>query len=86
MTLISPAAPFATNGNWNAINGEIEWMRSISRGMELPALMYAAWSNPHEKYQLDHFGGIVVDGESLARYACTFDVVEAFKGSRLGQG
>ena len=63
--------PFETNGKWDKEASQVVWRSSIAGNEELPTFFFASSSDPNRKYQEEHFGGIVLSGETLAEY-CTW--------------
>lgn len=72
LTLVVPAAPHETNGEYDAAGGAIAWLRHLHGRRELPTVCYAAWSVPNEKFQRLHFGDVPLAGETLAKFAGYF--------------
>ncbi|MFG0296063.1 MAG: hypothetical protein ACF8PG_09180 [Maioricimonas sp. JB045] len=73
VTLRCPVKPFRTNGSWSDEESSITWSEQIApRGDEphrvLPALLFAAWSEPDETFQREHFGSVILTGEPLGEY------------------
>jgi hypothetical protein len=60
--------PFETNGKWDKEAGQVVWRCSIAGNEELPTFFFASSSDPNRKYQQEHFGDIVLSGETLAEY------------------
>lgn len=78
------AAPFSTNGQWDAETRQVHWSRDILAGDEqragFPTILYAVWSSPDGPAQREHFGRIVLEGEQLSNYAlwyCGLSLQEA---------
>ena len=64
-----PAKPFATNGDWKAKPGRVEWLKKKIKGKSgLPAFVYAYWSEPEVKFQKKRFGKVVLEGQNLGEY------------------
>jgi hypothetical protein len=59
-------APDHTNGKWR--DGQVVWTADLDANRPLPAFYYASWSNPDVKFQTDHFGGVILDGDELSQY------------------
>ena len=66
--LASETQPFATNGDWDAKNSQVIWMKTIIKDSPFPAFCYAFWSVPNANFQTKHFGSVILDGEDLAGY------------------
>jgi hypothetical protein len=60
--------PFETNGKWDEQASQVIWRCSITEDEELPTFFFASWSDPNRKYQEEHFGRMVLSGETLAEY------------------
>lgn len=64
--------PFATNGHVDQGGGIVSWRADIDPagqfGNRLPALFFAAWSEPARAFQERHFGRTVLEGRDLALY------------------
>lgn len=69
LTLVVPAAPHETNGEYDAAGGTIAWLRHLHGRRELPTVCYAAWAVPNEKFQTAHFGGVPLTSAALAKFA-----------------
>jgi hypothetical protein len=63
-----PSRPHETNGQWDDKSQRVTWRSDIREGFWLPTLCFAAWSEPKEAAQREHFGGVVLTGESLRDY------------------
>jgi hypothetical protein len=61
--------PVATNGSWNAKKNEITWTTSINGAQGLPTFVYATWSWPAKEVQSARFGKVLLQGDSLYRFA-----------------
>lgn len=59
--------PFATNAIWNPDENAVEWSENIADD-NIPAMVFAAWSVPHESAQMQRFGEIILAGEPLAKF------------------
>jgi hypothetical protein len=69
VSLALPAAPFASNGRWDAEQGRLHWeKRSLFAGPELSGLLHASWSEPASDFQQAHFGRVLLAQEPLHRY------------------
>ncbi len=81
LSLACAAEPTLTNGEWSAETGYITWTFTVEPSPEssylLPALAAAMWAEPDETFQTEHFGSVVLTGDSLASYC-------AWRG-RLGE-
>jgi len=67
--LALPVQPFATNGEWQADRGRLQWSKNgICKDLGLPTYLYAAWSEPDNEFQKRHFGKPVLAGQDLAEY------------------
>ncbi len=67
-----PHSPIATNGMWSE-EGELTWSAQLeptgqSPRNALPALLYAAWSEPNAEFQQQHFGRVFLEDKSLGEY------------------
>lgn len=67
-----PHQPFATNGSWTS-EGGVHWGTALTPRESLPAgpipaLHYAAWSEPHQQTQQARFGRTLLAGRALAEY------------------
>jgi hypothetical protein len=60
--------PHETNGQWDERSRQAVWKSDIREGFWLPTLCFAAWSEPNAAAQREHFGGVVLAGESLRDY------------------
>lgn len=60
--------PFQTNGKWDKEASQVVWRCSIAGNEELPTFFFASSSDPNRKYQEEHFGEVVLSGETLAEY------------------
>jgi hypothetical protein len=71
------AAPFATNGTFDAEANVVAWDHAIDAADAdnpgLPFMMYAAWSQPNETEQTRRFGKIILDGEPLSKYVLWYN-------------
>ena len=61
-----------TNGQYDPKEKTIAWSGSLgsestARNL-LPVVCYATWAKANEKFQKDHFGKIVLEGEELVQY------------------
>lgn len=63
-----PSRPHETNGQWDEKSQRVVWQSDIREGFWLPTLCFAAWSEPNVAAQREHFGGVVLAGESLRDY------------------
>lgn len=63
--------PFETNGEWDEQASQVVWRSSIAGDENLPTFFYASSSDPNREYQEEHFGEVVLSGETLAEY-CTW--------------
>jgi hypothetical protein len=60
--------PFATNGQWDAQTGGVTWEYELATNRSLPALSYAAWSQPDAESQTARFGRVILTGQELGEY------------------
>jgi hypothetical protein len=71
VTLHIPVEPIETNGQWDE-QGTVKWSQVIKGradvGENLPDMLYALWSEPAESFQLEHFGQLVLQHDTLADY------------------
>ncbi|MCM2372974.1 hypothetical protein [Aporhodopirellula aestuarii] len=63
--------PYATNGDWDDDQQAVTWSDSID-DVNIPAMVFAGWSNPDEEMQQAVFGKVVLSGEELAQYVFWF--------------
>lgn len=67
-------APLAASGAWD--EGELTWERTVGvRGVPRrhpPAVFYGVWVRPDEKWQRRHWGGTLLDGDDLLKYAAWY--------------
>ncbi|WP_145167710.1 hypothetical protein [Rubripirellula lacrimiformis] len=68
VTLHTPQAPLATNGNWDAESSTVRWSSRL-QSLTLPTYTFAAWCQPNDEAQIKHFGRVWLTDESLADYA-----------------
>lgn len=73
LTLATCDAPVLTNGTWSKKTGKISWVRRLRPagslvGDPLPAVCFAAWARPNEKFQETHFGKVILRGRPLLEY------------------
>jgi hypothetical protein len=69
--LSTPSAPVNTNGRWDETNRCVLWEADLEQRTDtncVPTVCYASWSQPDEPYQRQHFGRILLSGESLVQY------------------
>lgn len=70
--LLSGVEPFATNGQWQAAEGQVVWKAELlPRGIDArqsPRLAFALWSKPNDEAQKKHLGKVALDGTKLAEY------------------
>jgi hypothetical protein len=66
--LLCGQKPFSTNGTWEKSLSGVKWSCTLKPNRALPAMFFAAWSVPDEKFQEDHFGKVLLQGEDLAQY------------------
>ena len=59
-------APDRSNGKWR--DGQVIWEADLDPNRALPVLCFASWSRPDEKFQISHFGKVLLDGDELAQY------------------
>lgn len=58
--------PTHSNGEWQ--NGQEVWSCDLDPNRPLPFLCYATWSDPDASFQTNHFGKVILDGDSLSEY------------------
>lgn len=81
VTLHCPVRPFRTNGDWSEEESTVVWEERItphvadSTQRVLPAVLFAMWSDPYEDVQTAHLGGVVLEGESLAKYGMWYSTL-----------
>ncbi|TWU11014.1 hypothetical protein [Allorhodopirellula heiligendammensis] len=68
VTLQSKVEPFATNGSWDTGAAAVQWSSPIADS-DIPAVFFAAWSEPDHDAQQRHFGETILTGEPLAQFA-----------------
>ena len=68
MSLICPAEPHETNGQWNERTGQLSWSHRIRKD-ELPFLCYATIGMADDTYQQEHFGTVVLQDDRLVQYS-----------------
>ena len=68
ISLICPAEPYETNGQWNERTGQLSWSHRI-RKEELPFLCYATIGMADDTYQQEHFGKVVLQDSRLVQYS-----------------
>ncbi|HZW09239.1 MAG TPA: hypothetical protein VFF69_04985 [Phycisphaerales bacterium] len=72
LTLACPVRPIQTNGEWSSDHREITWTLTIEPtpgdAYLVPAVAYAAWAEPDKRFQVEHFGYLVLVDEPLAKY------------------
>ena len=67
--LACSSRPHETNGQWDeSVASESLGSPTFGQGIWLPTLCFAAWSEPNAAAQREHFGGVVLAGESLRDY------------------
>jgi hypothetical protein len=59
-------APDFTNGKWE--DGKVVWSVDLDPTRPLPVVCYAGWSTPNTQFQTDHFGGVILDEDTLSQY------------------
>lgn len=73
-----PRKPIVTNGTWEE-DGTIRWTDGISpggnMGDRLPDVFHAFWIDPAAKFQKEHFGKVVLDGEELLEHVIAYTVL-----------
>ncbi len=73
VSLVVPAEPVATNGEWDEEGSKVNWSETLRDPDEvptrLPTLCYAIWAVPNEVAQTEHFGNVVLDGKELLMYS-----------------
>lgn len=63
--------PLRTNGEWDEENKQVVWESELAeRGdtSRLPVFCYADWVAPREDFQNNHFGSVLLTGETLINY------------------
>ena len=68
ISLICPAAPYETNGQWNERTGQLSWSHR-TRKDELPLLCYATIGLADDAYQQEHLGKVVLQDDRLVQYS-----------------
>lgn len=69
LTLALPVAPHETNGAWDESDMSVRWSTRLRAKGGTPAVCYALWTTPDEKFQHAHFGRTVIEGDELAQFA-----------------
>ncbi len=59
-------APNHSNGKWQ--DGQVVWTAYLGADQPLPVVCYANWSNPDSRFQINHFGKVILDGDGLLEY------------------
>jgi len=72
--------PFDTNGEWNEQTNQVVWLSNIAGDIKLPTFFYASWSAPNRKYQVEHFGRVVLGDEALTNYCMWRENLDEGKG------
>lgn len=68
-----PAMPYLTNGEYDKDDDTVRWRGTLNgAGFGLPLLCTAAWSVPHEKFQVAHLGNVKLKGDKLAQFAALY--------------
>ena len=60
--------PYDTNGDWDEKAMAATWTALLAQNRALPAVCFAAWSDPDRAFQEKHFGKIVLCDGELAEY------------------
>ena len=74
-----PHPPSHTNGKWQ--DGQVIWTADLPQDRPLPAFCYASWSEPAAAFQMKHFGGVLLAGDSLSQYCCWQNGLEAVQAA-----
>ena len=75
LRLRTGVAPYATNGKWEAGAATVVFEERLYPHRAIPALCFALWSVPHERFQRDHFGRVILTGGNLARYVMWYNTL-----------
>lgn len=67
VTLHCDTPPFFTNATWDEASRSASWKSSID-DVNVPSMVFAAWSVPDQTMQTQCFGRTVLSGESLAQF------------------
>lgn len=70
--LALPSPPVNSNGRWDETNRQVLWEADLEERAgtnRVPTLCYASWSQPDERFQRQHFGRVLLDGEDLLRFS-----------------
>jgi hypothetical protein len=65
------SAPTHTNGKWDETHKQVLWESGLEekeKAARLPVFCYASWSNPHDEFQQQHFGRVILSGDELLKY------------------
>ena len=65
------SAPAYTNGKWDEAAKQVSWESDVeerTNSVRLPMFCYASWSAPNERFQSEHFGRVILQGEGLMKY------------------
>ncbi|NOS70147.1 MAG: hypothetical protein HOP33_09480 [Verrucomicrobia bacterium] len=66
-----PSEPIHTNGRWDAAHKQVLWESNLDdreQATRLPAFCYASWAAADATFQKNHFGSVILTGESLLEY------------------
>ena len=58
-------------GQWDEKRKQVLWESDLeerTNAVRLPVDCYASWSQPDERFQSEHFGKVVLEGEKLTQY------------------
>jgi hypothetical protein len=71
VTLSLPGSPAHTNGKWDENDKAVVWESDLedrTNGTRLPVFCYASWAQPAEKFQIRHFGRVIIEADDLVEY------------------
>jgi hypothetical protein len=66
--LLCGQKPYSTNGTWEKSLSGVTWSWTLKPSRALPAMFFAAWSAPDEKFQEARFGKVLLQDGELAEY------------------
>jgi hypothetical protein len=81
--LALPVPPTRSNGRWDADRGQVVWESSLevkTNRVHMPVSCYAAWSQPNDAVQKEHFGRALLTGDNLILYCLWRDGLDSAQG------
>ncbi|WP_146578581.1 hypothetical protein [Neorhodopirellula pilleata] len=75
VNLQTSAKPFETNGQYEPASGQTRWQTSLY-GRCIPMIVFAAWAEPDEAYQVDKLGKVLLKDAKLAEYVVWYHGLE----------